>query len=77
MLKLLRLPDVVGKTGLGRSTIYELCSRGEFPERVRLTTRTVGWRSTDVDEWMNQRRSAREEVERRSDKKTAGQESKG
>ena len=49
--ELLRMPAVVQRTGLGRSTIYRLMATKRFPMPVRLASRAVGWRSTDLDRW--------------------------
>jgi len=48
---LLRMPAVVGRTGLSRSTIYRLMATQRFPVPVKLAGRAVGWRKTDVDRW--------------------------
>ena len=48
---LLRLPAVVRQTGLSRSTIYRLMAARHFPLPVKLTSRAVGWRRSDVDRW--------------------------
>ena len=48
-----RLPEVLRQTGLSRSTIYEMISRGEFPRQVKLGRRAVGWIANDVDEWIH------------------------
>jgi prophage regulatory protein len=48
---LLRMPAVVGRTGLSRSTIYRLLAIKQFPVPVRLATRAVGWRQSDLDQW--------------------------
>lgn len=48
---LLRLPAVVKLTGLGRSTIYRLAAEGRFPCPVRIASRAVAWRRTDLDRW--------------------------
>ena len=48
---ILRLPEVMRLTGLGRSTIYRLLAAGQFPPPVRLSERAVGWRRSDVDNW--------------------------
>ena len=50
---LLRLPAVVRQTGLSRSTIYRLMATRHFPLPVKLTSRAVGWRRSDVDRWSN------------------------
>lgn len=49
--ELLRLPAVVKRTGLSRSTIYRLMSGKQFPLPVRLSERAVGWRRSDLDQW--------------------------
>ena len=50
-----RLPDVVARTGLSRSTIYALVGKQEFPKQIRLSRRTVGWLETDIEEWISDR----------------------
>lgn len=54
-LALLRRKQVEARTGLSCSAIYALMSKGEFPRPVRLTAKAVGWRSTQVDEWIASR----------------------
>jgi prophage regulatory protein len=56
---LLRLGDVLLRVGLSRSTVYRLVADGEFPSPVRLGTRSVAWRSEEVDEWVDRRPSAK------------------
>ena len=55
---ILRLPEVIARTGLGRSTIYLYISKGLFPEPIRLGERAVGWDSRDVESWLESRRIA-------------------
>ena len=54
--KILRLPEVVNLTGLGRSTIYAKISAGEFPKPIRLGVRAVGWADEDVYTWLTNKR---------------------
>jgi len=56
-LRILRRPVVESATGLGRSAIYALMAKGEFPKRVKLTAKAVGWRSLDVEAWIASRNS--------------------
>jgi prophage regulatory protein len=51
----LRLPAVIHLPGLGRSTIYRMVAAKEFPCPVRLATRAVAWRRTDLDRWSETR----------------------
>jgi prophage regulatory protein len=53
----LRRPAVEARTGLSRSTLYAMMARGEFPQPVRLGLRAVGWRESDVTEWLESRQS--------------------
>ena len=55
---LLRIGSVVRVTGLGRSTIYRLVARDEFPPPVRLTSRAVAWRRSDLERWTDAREIA-------------------
>ena len=50
-----RLPEVLRQTGLSRSTIYEMISRGDFPQQVQLGRRAVGWIAEDVLDWIHTR----------------------
>lgn len=52
---ILRLPGVIARTGLSRSTIYARISEGQFPPSISLGNRAVGWVETDINEWLDQR----------------------
>jgi prophage regulatory protein len=54
-LVLLRIRSVMKITGLGRSTIYRQIASHKFPCPVRLTSRAVAWRSSDIDAWSGTR----------------------
>ena len=53
--RFLRLPEVMARTGLSRSTIYVRLEQGRFPRPVSLGGRAVGWVEAEVDEWMRER----------------------
>ena len=57
--KLLRLPIVADRTGLGKSSIYAAVKAGTMPAPVRLGARAVGWRERDIDQWIAERTSAK------------------
>jgi prophage regulatory protein len=54
-LRILRAPEVLKRVGLSRSTVWRLERKNQFPQRVRLTDRVVGWIEADVDRWIEQR----------------------
>ena len=51
--KILRLPDVIGRVGFSRSSIYAFVGNGTFPKPVQIGIRAVGWLDSDVDDWLN------------------------
>ncbi|WP_461159788.1 helix-turn-helix transcriptional regulator [Sphingobium sp. TomMM35A] len=51
----MRRPEVEAKIGLSRSTIYSAMAKGEFPRPLRIGRRAVGWRQSDIDEWLSRR----------------------
>lgn len=57
---ILRLPDVVKKTGRRRTQIYAAIARGEFPRQVRLGPNSVGWLESEVDRWILEQARKRE-----------------
>jgi len=50
---ILRLPAVLARTGLSRSTIYLRISEGRFPKPVSLGGRAVGWVEAEINAWLN------------------------
>jgi prophage regulatory protein len=50
--KILRLPIVLDRTGLSRSTVYQRITEGRLPRPVSLGARAVGWIETEVEEWI-------------------------
>ena len=50
--RILRLPTVLDRTGLSRSTVYQRVAEGRFPKSVSLGARAVGWVEAEVDEWI-------------------------
>jgi prophage regulatory protein len=49
---IIRLPDVIKKCGLSKSTIYLMISKREFPESISLGERAVGWIESEIDQWL-------------------------
>ncbi len=50
--RILRLPIVLDRTGLSRSTVYQRVTDGKFPRPVSLGARAVGWIEAEVEEWI-------------------------
>lgn len=59
----LRLPEVMALTGLARSTVYALASRGDFPPPVKLgNTRASAWPSDEIAAWLEESRRERDQA---------------
>jgi prophage regulatory protein len=54
-VQFLRLRAVSRMTGLARSTILRMIAKNDFPAPVRLTTRVIAWRRSDLERWSEQR----------------------
>jgi prophage regulatory protein len=50
--RLIRLPEVQHRVGLGRSTIYRWMSEGKFPKPVQLGGYAVAWMEDEIAEWI-------------------------
>ena len=50
--RILRLPEVMARTGLSRSTIYLRVSQDTFPKAINLGGRAVGWVEAEIQEWL-------------------------
>lgn len=53
--KLLRLPEVINRTGLPRSTIYLKIAQGTFPQPITLGERSVAWIENEIATWIEMR----------------------
>ena len=42
-------------TGLSRSTIYQQMADEDFPRPLKLGKRAVGWRESDIIQWLDSR----------------------
>ena len=63
--RFIRLPEVLSRTGYGRTTIYRKMEDGSFPRSVKLDglpkdpnvfdSRAVAWIEYEVDQWIDSR----------------------
>ncbi len=63
--RFLRLREVKQITGLSRSSIYEYMDQGHFPKQIPLGPRTVGWSSSEIYAWVD------EKIERSLERETS------
>ncbi len=55
--KLIRVAAVVEQTGMSRSSIDRLEKAGQFPKRVQISTRAIGWYEAAVMDWVENRQT--------------------
>lgn len=66
-IRLLRLAQVIERTGLGKTKIYELQNIQQFPFRVKVTGTSVRWIESEVEAWIDGRARSRVARQRRRD----------
>ena len=70
--RFIRLPEVLTRTGYGRTSIYRKMEEGTFPRSVKLggpledpnafDSRAVAWIEDDVDQWIESRIEERDTI---------------
>lgn len=53
--RILRLPQVLARVGISRSELYRREALNQFPKRVKLGARSVGWLASEVQEFIEAR----------------------
>lgn len=53
--RMLSIADVVRVTTFGRSTVWAMVKRGDFPQPVAITAKKRAWRMSDVAKWLSER----------------------
>ena len=49
---IIRLKQVIARTGMCKSSIYREIERGSFPAQVKLGRKAVGWRNSEISAWI-------------------------
>ncbi|WP_261641517.1 helix-turn-helix transcriptional regulator [Erwinia mallotivora] len=52
--RLIRLPEVLHKTGYKRAWIYRLISENRFPKPIKLGSRAVAFIEVEIDQWISE-----------------------
>ena len=58
--RVLRLPQVIAKTCLGRDSIYRGGREGWFPKHIKLSERASGWFEDEIDAFLELRAAQRD-----------------
>jgi len=52
-LKMLKMKDVVQAVAISKAEIYRKIKEGKFPSQYNQGTRSVAWRSDEIEEYIN------------------------
>ena len=53
--RIIRKPELLRVTGVSIASIYRWVASGTFPSPVKLGPGSVGWRETEIREWLDNR----------------------
>ena len=53
--RLVRLRELVKLLGISRANVYRLMKIGKFPRSIKLTERTVVWRLSELEAWIQEK----------------------
>jgi prophage regulatory protein len=52
---ILRIPDVIARTGLSRVSIWRKVREGQFPAPIEISANTIGWPESEIAQWQASR----------------------
>ncbi len=59
--QILRRKQLEAQLGLSRSSIYLMMSQGRFPRPIKLGRRSVGWRTVEIERWLDEMQETSDE----------------
>jgi predicted DNA-binding transcriptional regulator AlpA len=54
--RIIRPSELSEMLGVSVQTIWRMEKRGELPERVKISKRSIGWRSDEISEFVNSKK---------------------
>ena len=51
--RLLRIKEVLVRTGYSKSSIYKLITEGGFPKQIKIGVRAAAWPESVIDAWIS------------------------
>ena len=56
--RFIRMNELAPMLGLAKSSIYRLIKENKFPKQIKLTERTVVWRLSVINKWVEDKENA-------------------
>ncbi|ANT53517.1 helix-turn-helix transcriptional regulator [Mesorhizobium amorphae] len=60
MTTFIRRPEVLTRTGLSVSTLYELIKAGRFPKPLKIGLTAVAWDADEIQRWQERKIAERD-----------------
>lgn len=57
MKKILRPKQAAAYLSLSLATLWRLNKKGDFPQKIKLSVKAVGWFEEDIAAWLEKRKS--------------------
>lgn len=57
--RIIRIADVLDKTGFSRTTVYRMMDKFDFPRPIALGGQAVGWVESEIDRWIEEQMDKR------------------
>ena len=54
-MRILNSNEVVKKIGWSEVTVWRMERAGLFPKRINLSDRRVGWKESEIEDWLDSR----------------------
>lgn len=52
---ILNMKQICAVIGVSRHTIYRLVKAGQFPPPAKIGLRQIGWKTSTIDRWLDER----------------------
>ena len=60
--KIIKRKELLELVSMSKSTLYNQVAENRFPKPIKLANRSVGWLTSDVLEWFEQKKGERSEA---------------
>ena len=60
--RVIRLPEVMRRTTMSRTTISRMIAKGQFPKPAKIAERACGWLESEIDKWFENLKGAKNET---------------
>ncbi len=51
-MRFIKINDLVAKSGIPKASIYFAIAKGQFPVQLKVSSRSVIWNESEIEEWM-------------------------